>query len=147
MKARTAVAVVTFVLGTMYLWSSPSFVKPSELKRGAPDFAEKIYTTGGSLNQAWQLLSVLAVLGFAVAAWGVYKGEGWWIFKGSEWWIPFAIGSAILGLAVLLPWWFAVGTTAPATTVAVNAILLLWDLALLVVLVAPQLRERVIDRL
>jgi len=80
------------------------------------------------LNQAYQLLAVLTVLGFALAAWEIYRGGDWWIFKGG------VVGSprhriSRSGLVVLAPWWFAVETAAPGTTIAVNALLLIWDVA------------------
>jgi hypothetical protein len=59
-----------------------------------------------------------------------------------DWWVPIAIVSSLLGSVALIPWWFGVGTSAPATTMAVNAVLLLWDLAILVGLLVPELREQ-----
>jgi peptidoglycan/LPS O-acetylase OafA/YrhL len=71
----------------------------------------------GVLWSITQVGSLLTLLGFTVATWG--------LFRRASWWDEAAIGSAILGLAVLVPYWIAAhnsGETTPWWNVLVHAV-------------------------
>ena len=101
---RNLGGVALFLFGTTYLWLTPMFVKPG-------------LSTRGVLWSITQVGSLLTLLGFTVATWG--------LFKRASWWDEAAIGSAILGLAVLVPYWIAAhnsGETTPWWNVLVHAV-------------------------
>jgi hypothetical protein len=82
---KNLVALGLFLFGTTFLWMTPAF-------------AGKTPPTG----TAWTLANVLAlvaVAGFTVAAWAV--------FKQSSWWATAALVSGIVGLVAVVP--FIVG--------------------------------------
>jgi len=81
---RNELAFGLFLFGTTYLWLTPAF---------ASDSARS--TTWGVV----QALAFAAIIGFAVAAWG--------IFQGTAWWEPVAIGSAAIGMSSVIPYWIA----------------------------------------
>lgn len=138
MDMRLVIAVAVFLLGSMYLWSSPAFVRPADVRTGAPAWSERFYAPAEATNMWSQGLlrtSLLVVALFAAVAFGIWRGAG-------TWWVWVALGAAVLAVLVLLPWWFAVGAKAPAASLAVNAVLLLWALALIVVALSPPLREQ-----
>lgn len=140
MDMRILLAIGVFVLGTMYLWSSPAFVKPTDVRSGAPAWSERFFAPSESAT-AWSqgLLrtSLLVAVLFAVAAFGIWRSAG-------TWWTWVGLAGAVLGLLALIPWWFAVGTSASAMSVLVNAILALWALALVFVVLSPGLRAQLI---
>lgn len=140
MDSRILVAIGVFALGTMYLWSSPAFVKPTDLRPGAPAWSERFFSPNESTNlwnQGLLRTSLLVVLLFAIAAVGIWRGAG-------TWWTWVGLAAAILGLLVLIPWWSAVGTRAPAMSLVVNAFLALWALAIAVAVVTPSLRAQIL---
>jgi hypothetical protein len=139
MDARLVVAIGVFLLGTMYLWSSPAFVKPADVRPGAPAWSGRFFAPEGDAawrqGLLWTGLLVAAL--FAVAAFGLWRGAGtWWLWAG--------LAAALLGILALLPWWSAVGTHAPAMSVLVNALLLLWAVAVALAVLAPALRAQVL---
>jgi hypothetical protein len=76
------VALGLFVFGTTFLWMTRDFL-------GNPREGT------GSLWSAIQVLVFVAIIGFAVAAWLVFKEASW---------EPVAIASAVVGLAVMVPY-------------------------------------------
>jgi hypothetical protein len=83
---KNVMAVGLFLFGTTFLWMTASFTG-----RTPPP-------SGG----AWTIVNALAMVslvGFAVAAWGVYKQF--------EWWEVAAAMSGVMGLASVVP--FVVG--------------------------------------
>ena len=85
-----------------------------------------------------QLLVLATVVGYAGAAWGLYKA--------TTWWRPLAIGGSILGALVLVLWWLAVSSISGVTNIAANLALHAIGIAvLLLVLLVPSL-GRGIDR-
>jgi predicted permease len=76
------VAIGLFLFGTTFLWMTRDFL--ANPREGT-----------GVLWSVIQALVFAAILGFAVAAWGVFK-EG-------AWWEPVAAASAIAGMAALVP--------------------------------------------
>jgi len=92
---RNVVALGVFLFGTTYLWLTPTFVGKS--------------ATGGVWTVA-QALAMVAVLGFALAAWGIFKVSGWWE--------PVLIVSAIVGIASVVPYWIGIQSVAGAVNAA-----------------------------
>lgn len=140
MEARILVAIAVFVLGTMYLWSSPAFVKPTDVRPGAPAWSERFFVPAqpeNVWNQGLLRTALLVVLLFGLAAFGIWRAAG-------PWWTWVGLAGAILGLIVLVPWWVAVGPKAPAVSMVVNAILVLWAITIAVVVLAPGLRAQLV---
>jgi hypothetical protein len=77
------VAIGLFLFGTTFLWMTRDFL--ANPREGT-----------GTLWSVIQALVFAAILGFAIAAWGIFK-EG-------PWWEPVAIVSAVAGLAALVPY-------------------------------------------
>lgn len=137
METRLVLAIGLLFLGTMYFWSSPAFVKPTDVRPGAPTWSERFFAPSASdtmWSQGLLRTSLLVVALFAIAALGIWRGAG-------SWWTWAALAGAVLAILVLVPWWFAVGTSAPLMSVLVNVVLLLWAAALAIVLAAPGLRQ------
>ena len=80
---RNALAMVLFLFGASYLWLTPTFLNQ-------PGFRGTIFDPKG-------LLAVIAILGFAVAAWGLFKDQGWWV--------SVAVASGLIGVASVIPYW------------------------------------------
>jgi hypothetical protein len=78
---RNVLALGVFLFGTTFLWLTPSFVGKSAT---------------GSVWAVAQALAMAAILGFAVAAWGIFKAAGWWE--------PVLVGSAIVGMTSVIPY-------------------------------------------
>jgi hypothetical protein len=87
---RNGLALALFLFGASYLWLTPTFLN-------RPGFQGTIFDPKG-------LLAVIAILGFAAAAWGLFKDQGWWV--------PVAIVSGLIGLASVIPYWIWVLRTA-----------------------------------
>ena len=77
------IALGLFLFGSTFLWMTRDFL--ANPREGS-----------GVLWSIIQVLTLVAIVGFAVAAWGV--------FKEASWWEPVAITSAIVGLAALVPY-------------------------------------------
>jgi hypothetical protein len=77
------VAMAFFLFGSTFLWMTRDFL--ANPREGT-----------GALWSAVQVLVLVAIVGFTVAAWVV--------FKEATWWEPVAIASAIVGLAALVPY-------------------------------------------
>jgi hypothetical protein len=82
-SARNIVAVGLFLFGTTFLWMTKEFLAPGEKAEGL------IWTVTEGLV-------MVAIVGFSLAAWAV--------FKQLTWWEPVAFVSAALGLIVLIPY-------------------------------------------
>jgi hypothetical protein len=126
-RFRTVAAVAIFLFGSTFLWLMPSFVG-----------------TGTTVNGAiWSIIQVLVaatVVGFAGAAWGLYRATAWWK--------PVTIGASILGALVLPLWWFAASSVSGVTNLAANLALHAIGIAvLLLVLLVPSLAQGLDRRL
>ena len=88
---RNVLALGVFLFGTTYLWLTPSYVGKS--------------ATGAVWTVA-QMLAMATILGFALAAWGIFKATGWWE--------PVLIVSAIAGMASVIPYWIGLQSVAGA---------------------------------
>jgi hypothetical protein len=125
-RFRTVAAVAVFLFGTTFLWFMPSFLGTGT-------------TLDGVIWSVIQLLVLATVIGYAGAAWGLYKATAWWR--------PLAIGGSVVGVLVLLLWWLAVNSLSGVTNMAANLALHATGIAvLLLVLLMPSL-GRGVDRL
>ena len=112
-----------FLFGTTFLWLTPMF-------------ATKGVSTEGT---AWSLANVgsfLTLVGLSLATWG--------LFTKATWWEPVAIGFAIVGLMVLVPYWMAAhasGETNPTFNALIHVV---GSAGVLILLLVPTL-ERWVD--
>ena len=82
---KNVVAVGLFLFGSTFLWMTPAFAGRTRPPTG----------------MAWTVVNILAlvaVAGFTVAAWAVFKQYSWW---GSV-----TLVSAVIGLVALIPFVF-----------------------------------------
>jgi hypothetical protein len=115
---RNIGGVALFLFGTTFLWLTPAF-------------ATKEISTDGAMWLVTNVLSLLTVLAFTIATWG--------LFHRSSWWQGAALASAALGVVVLIPYWFAAshaGETTPEFTVLIHA---LGDVGVFALLLVPTL--------
>ena len=85
MSFRAFFALGMFLFGTTFIWMTPAFAGRTPAPTGT----------------TWTITNVLAlatVVGFSVAAWGVWKNTGWWQTA--------AVVSAIVGLIAVAPFFF-----------------------------------------
>ncbi|HEX6798771.1 MAG TPA: hypothetical protein VF116_13770 [Ktedonobacterales bacterium] len=85
---RNVIAVGVFLFGTTFLWMMPLFIGPKAT---------------GAMWTAAQVLGLLAIIGFTVAAWGIFKATGWWETA--------TLACAVVGVAATLPYAIAAPTT------------------------------------
>lgn len=79
---RNVLAIALFLFGTTFLWMTAAMAGRSTPPTG----------------RAWTLANVLAYLavaGFTITAWGVFKQHAWWA--------PAALVSGVIGLAAVVP--------------------------------------------
>ena len=84
---KNLVAMGLFVFGSTFLWMTRDFLATP--REGS-----------GALWSIVQVLVFVAIVGFAAAAWGV--------FKETSWWEPVALASSVVGLAALVPYMIGV---------------------------------------
>ena len=122
---RNLGGVALFLAGSTWLWLTPAF-------------ASRGVSTSGLLWATTRVLSLLTVASFCLATWG--------LFTRHHWWEAAALGSAVLGLIALVPYWIAAhggGEAAGAATW--NAFVhVLIAAGVFVLLLVPQL-ERWVD--
>jgi hypothetical protein len=92
---RNVLALGVFLFGTTFLWLTPSFVGKS---------------LTGAVWTVVQVLAMAAVVGFAVAAWGIFKAAGWWE--------PLLVVSALIGIASVIPCWVGIQNLSGAVNAA-----------------------------
>ena len=97
----------------------------------APWLLPGAFTVTSPVGKAFALLWLLAMLGFVVAAIGLFTRQ--------EWWSTLAVASAVISLVVLLPWW---NTVTPSSRVWV----LLADLVIIAAFGMPW-KDRMIESL
>ncbi len=117
---RNLGGISLFLFGTTFLWLTPAF-------------ADRGVSTEGFLWATTRVLAFVTIAGFTAATWG--------LFQRTAWWEQLAIGSAVLGLATLVPYWVAAaraGEVTPAFNVFVHA---LGSAGVLVLLLVPQLQQ------
>jgi hypothetical protein len=124
-RFRTVAAGAILLFGTTFLWFMPSFLGTGT-------------TVDRPMWSVIQLLVLATVVGYAGAAWGLYRTTTWWRLL--------AIGGSILGALVLVLWWLAVSSISGVTDIAANLALHAIGIAvLLLALLVPSL-GRGIDR-
>jgi hypothetical protein len=126
---RNVLAIGIFLFGTTFLWLTAAFNGGERSNRGA-------------IWKAIQALALAAVLGFALAAWGIFKTTGWWE--------PIAVASAVLGVASVIPYWVAIhGTPSAVNAAALEnvAIHVLGGAVVLVALLIPAFERWVTGRI
>jgi hypothetical protein len=126
---RNVLAVGIFLFGTTFIWLTAAF--------NGGDRSDK-----GTIWKAIQALALVAVLGFALAAWGIFKTTGWWE--------PIAVASAVVGVASVIPYWVAIHRTPTAANAAALenvAIHVLGGAAVLIVLLVPAFEHWVTGRI
>ena len=102
MTFRNILAIGIFLVGASWLWLTPMWLSQGK--------------TNASIFDPPGLLSVLAIVGFAVVAWGV--------FRSASWWEPVAIASALVGIAAAFVFWFwAAPAASSEADIAANALL------------------------
>ena len=117
---RNMGGVALFLFGTTFLWLTPMFASPG-------------ISTDGFLWALTQVLALATLAGFTVATWGLFRRDSWWE--------RVAVGSAVLGLVALIPFWIAAtgaGEITPAFTVLIHA---LGSVGVLVLLEMPRLEH------
>jgi peptidoglycan/LPS O-acetylase OafA/YrhL len=117
---RNVGGVSLFLFGTTFLWLTPVY-------------AANDIDTSGAVWAMTGVLATVALIGFTVAAWGLFRRTGWWELVASV--------SAIAGLATLVPYWFAAdssGVTNPAFDVVIHA---LGSIGVLILLRVPKLEH------
>jgi hypothetical protein len=109
-----------FLFGTTFLWLTPSFASPGASTKGV----------------AWSITQVLAL-----AAIAVFTAATWGLFTKAGWWEAVAVVAAVVGFAVLIPYWLAAshaGEPNPAFMVFIHA---LGSVGVLVLLLVPSLER------
>lgn len=117
---RNLGGVALFLFGTTFLWLTPSFAS-----QGVP--------TKGVAWSITQVLVLVTLALFSTATWGLFTKGGWWE--------PVAIVAAVVGLAVLIPYWLAAshaGEVDPGFNALVHA---LGSVGVLVLLLVPTLER------
>lgn len=124
---RNMVALGLFLFGTTFLWLTPSFLGVNR------EVADGVWSVV-------QILVLLTILGFSIAAWGV--------FKELHWWEPLAIGSGVIGLVVLVPYWMGARQVAGAANVGSNlAVHAFGSVVLVLLLITPLFHKWLTARL
>jgi hypothetical protein len=117
---RNVGGVALFLFGTTFLWLTPTFASQGVSTKGV----------------AWSITQVLSLVTIALltaATWGLFTKAGWWE--------PVAIVAAVVGLAVLIPYWIAAshaGEVNPGFNVLIHA---LGSVGVLVLLLVPTLER------
>jgi hypothetical protein len=99
---RLIAAVILFLLGTTFLWLTSSFL-------GSDAKAE------GNLWGVVQVLAFATIIGFAIAAYGLWQGNLPWE--------PIAAVSALVGLGTSAAYWLAVRDVPNAANVTSNLLI------------------------
>jgi hypothetical protein len=98
MTIRNLGGISLLLAGSTWLWLTPAF-------------AGRGVSTSGLLWSITRVLCLLTMAGFCVATWALFTRQTWWETA--------ALGSAVLGLVALVPYWFAAyngGTSAGSVT-------------------------------
>jgi hypothetical protein len=101
---RNLGGVALFLFGTTFMWMTPIFARSPASARGV-------------LWSMIMALSLLTMVGFTIATWG--------LFTKATWWTAVAVASAIAGVVALIPYWIAahaIGEPTPWYNVLVHAV-------------------------
>ena len=123
---RNLGALALFVYGTTFLWLTAAFAGT-----GTP--------ASGTAWTVTQLLVIVTIGGFSVAAWGIYQATSWWA--------RLAVGSAIFGFAPLIPYWLAASRVVGGGTVAQGVVShMVGNALILLLLLMPAPRHWIQDQ-
>src|SRR4051794_41954970 len=86
MTIRNLGGISLLLAGSTWLWLTPAF-------------AGRGVSTSGLLWGVTSALCLLTMAAFCVATWALFTRQ--------EWWEAAALGSVVLGLVALVPYWFA----------------------------------------
>jgi hypothetical protein len=126
---RNVLAFGIFLFGTTFLWLTAAF-----------NGGERSAT--GAIWKVIQALALVAIGGFALVAWGIFKTTGWWE--------PVAVASAVVGMASVIPYWVAIHRTPNAVNAAALenvAVHFLGGAVVLTTLLAPALQRWITGRI
>ena len=100
-----------------------------------PEFASRGVSTAGVLWAITRVLCLVTVAAFCVATWGLFTRYGWWE--------TVALGSAVLGLIALVPYWIAAhaGGESPGTATWNAFVHVLMVAGVFALLLVPQLQR------
>ncbi len=101
---RNVGGVSLFLFGTTFLWLTPAYAATG-------------IDTGGTAWATTGVLAAVAIIGFTLATWG--------LFRRTSWWEAMANLSALAGLVTLVPYWIAAdasGVVNPAFDVVIHAL-------------------------
>jgi hypothetical protein len=90
---RNLGGIALFLFGTTFLWLTPAF-------------ASKDVSTDGALWAVTRVMALVTLAGFLVATYGLFQRDSWWE--------TVAVGSAVLGLLTLVPFWIAAAKSGDA---------------------------------
>jgi lipoprotein signal peptidase len=117
---RNMGGIALLLFGSTFIWLTP-------------EFASRGISTSGALWSITRILSLVTLVGFTAAAWG--------LFQRASWWETAALASAVVGSIVLVPYWIAAhqaGETTPAFNVFIHA---LGNVGVFVLLLVPTLER------
>lgn len=122
---RNLGGVALLLAGSTWLWLTPAF-------------ASRGVSTSGWMWGMTRVLSLLTVAAFWIATWGLFARHSWWE--------TMALGSAVLGLVALVPYWFAAygGGEAAGTATWNTFVHVLMVAGVFILLLVPHL-ERWVD--
>lgn len=119
-STRNLGGVALFLFGTTFLWITSSFAS-----KGVP--------RSGSAWTVTNVFALAAMAGFAAASFG--------LFAKASWWEGLAIGSAVIGVIAVVPYWIAAshaGETNPLFNVIIH---LVGDAGVFALLLIPQAEQ------
>ena len=123
---RNLGALALLLYGTTFLWLTAAFAGT-----GRP--------ASGTAWTVTQLLVLVTIGGFSVAAWGIYKATSWWE--------RLAVGAAIFGFAPLIPYWLAASAVVGGGTVAQGVVShVVGNALILLLLLMPSPRHWIQDQ-
>jgi hypothetical protein len=123
------VALGLFLFGSTFLWMTRDFL--ANPREGT-----------GALWSAIQIIALVSIAGFTVAAWV--------LFKEATWWEPVAIVSAIVGLAALVPYVIGVRQVGDAGDAGVQMNIVIHAIgiaAVFVVVLVPVVHDWLVRRI
>jgi hypothetical protein len=122
---RNLGGIALLLAGSTWLWLTPAFATPG-------------VSTSGLMWATARVVSLLTAAAFCIATWGLFTRHSWWE--------AMALGSAVLGLTALVPYWFAAhGGGENAGTATWNAFVHVLMVAGVFALLLVPLLERWVD--
>jgi hypothetical protein len=117
---RNLGGIALFLFGTTFLWLTPAF-------------ASKDVSTDSALWSITRVMALATMAGFLVATWALFQRDAWWE--------NLAVGSAVLGLLTLAPFWIAAAKSEEATPAFTVFVEFLGIAGVFVLLLVPKLEQ------